>query len=99
MRSTIIFAITTLCTTTVMAMPNQREGLPMFPPMPRCSNSGARHQCPGGGVLTATDCVQTCKCRNGDLLLCEQPVNGCDEGLVQLFCEGMGDADPDCSCC
>lgn len=47
-------------------------------------------------MLTATDCVQTCKCRNGDLLLCEQPVN---EGLVQLFCEGMGDADPDCSCC
>lgn len=99
MRSTIIFAITTLCTTAVMAMPNQKEGLPVFPLMPRCENPAARHHCPGGGVLTPSDCVNSCKCRNGGMLLCEYPISGCDEGTVQLFCERMGDADPYCGCC
>src|ERR1700761_3639973 len=61
----------------------------------QCQNS-ATDPC-AGSAITNNDCEKACSCNTqGNLIGCNA-VGGCSANLVQLFCEGFTDKDPNCN--
>ena len=51
-----------------------------------------------GSAITNRDCERACSCNaEGNLIECKA-FGGCSANLVQLFCEGFTDEDPNCNC-